>query len=207
MGNRDNARHPACAPQVDDLFPPRPLNALGTQLSAKPGFAASKPDYSARANSLRKHEFQPLNSALFQKNRSTDLDYIYGESCVRISLFDVPTRATRGERRSAFPSLEFSRTLRGFGRQFHGLERSLNDQNRTKKEHQPMLSPTVSTTRPAKNAPVGPILAVKGFLRKKISTGTPGNESSLNRNYLTHAAVLLTKNSKMRRGLFRALSS
>ncbi len=65
-----------------------------------------------------------------------------------------------------------------------------------------MLSQSVSTTRPAKNAPVGLILAVKGFLRKRISTGAPGNESSLNRNYLTHTAVLLTKNSKMRRGLF-----
>ncbi len=69
-----------------------------------------------------------------------------------------------------------------------------------------MLSPTVSMAGLAKNASLGPTLAVKGFLRKRISTGVLRDELSSNNNYLTHAAILLTKNSKMRRGLFRELS-
>ncbi len=65
-----------------------------------------------------------------------------------------------------------------------------------------MLSPTVSMIVLSKTASPGPALAVKGFLRKRISTDAPESALRSPTNYLTHPAILLTKNSKIRRPLF-----
>ena len=90
----------------------------------------------------RRHPSQPLKPALFQKSRSTDLDYIIGAVCAR---YAVPDGLPHAINQTSHPKPRKERSLSGNFRRLSVVYRYFSGVYGPFSSSQPDLSPMIST--------------------------------------------------------------